>query len=187
MPTVVVAPYDPAWTTQFEEEAQRLTGILGKQVIITHHVGSTAVPDLAARPIIDILVEVRQIERMDEYEAILQALGYTSVGEHGIPGRRFFIKNEAEKGRTHNLFIFPVGHPGIRYLLDLRDYLTTHQREAEFYGLLKTELAQRYPDDLRSYMQEKDPFIQEILRRAVTWREDAGQGAEEKGGSDQET
>ena len=174
MTSVAVETYDPEWTKQFEEEAQTLAEALGGQAVIIHHVGSTAVPGMTARPVIDILVDVRDIEQVDAFNQKLEDLGYTAVGEHGVPGRRFFIKNDAVQGRTHNVYIFPLGHPEIYRMLILRDYLITHSREAEYYGFYKAELIRRFPEDLRSYMQEKAPFIEDTLRRAEIWQNGLG-------------
>ena len=169
MEAVQVKPYNPDWSDLFEQEITRIGAVLKKELVIGQHIGSTAIPDLWARPVIDILVEVRAIETVDRLEAELQALGYKNLGEHGVPGRRFLIRNEDDR-RAVNLYIFPVGHPEIQRLLDFRDYLLTHAQEARFYSLLKQELAERYAEDLLNYMNAKEDFIHAVLRRAEAWR-----------------
>ena len=97
---IEVVDHDPGWKGQFEAEADIWRRLLGKDVVAIHHVGSTAIPGICAKPIIDLLVVVRDIERVDELDAEMVSRGYLPRGEYGIPGRRFFIKG-TETHRTH--------------------------------------------------------------------------------------
>ena len=93
---VVVLPYDPAWPQMVHAEAARLRPALGDNLISLHHMGSTAVPRLAAKPTVDILAVVRSHRRLDEGRAAIEALGYQAKGENGVPGRRYFQRLDGE-------------------------------------------------------------------------------------------
>lgn len=92
MRNVVVCPYDEKWPSMFEEEANRLKEIFGKELAAVYHIGSTAVPGLKAKPVIDILCVARDISQVDKYNIQMQKIGYEAKGENGIAGRRFFGK-----------------------------------------------------------------------------------------------
>lgn len=162
---VEVVPYDPAWPRLFASEAASLAALLGDELVEIHHIGSTAVPGLAAKPIIDILPVVRDIERIDSYNDLLLALGYTPKGENGIPGRRFFSKDVEGVRRVH-VHAFAAGHPEIARHLAFVAYLRGHPAEAQAYADLKVELARRFPNDTVGYTDAKSEFIRAIDERA---------------------
>jgi GrpB-like predicted nucleotidyltransferase (UPF0157 family) len=163
--TIVVVPYDPSWADRYRVEEAALRALLGAELLAVHHVGSTAVPGLASKPIIDILAEVRAIETMDRLAQGMEAIGYRAMGEYGIPGRRFFVKGP-DDARACHLHAFGAGHPRIGDHLAFRDYLRGHPDAALAYGRLKEELARRFPHDIDAYMAGKEPAIRELLRRA---------------------
>ena len=167
---VKVVPHDSNWSKLLKAEADEIAAILGQEVIAIHHIGSTAIPNISAKPIIDILVEVHDIEKIDDFNEEIMKLGYQPKGEFGIPGRRFFIKGD-DATRTHHVHIFQTGHPRVKRYLNFRDYMMAHPEEAQAYSRLKEELAQRFPEDIESYMEGKDGFIKEIDRKAKAWRE----------------
>ncbi len=173
---ITVVPYDPAWVDAFRREAERLVALLGAELVAIHHIGSTSVPGLAAKPIVDILVEVRRIEAMDALAPQLEVQGYLPKGENGIPGRRYFIKG-TEEVRSHHIHIFQVGNGEVARHLALRDYLRAHSEEAARYGALKAELAQHFPADAANYVAGKDALVKELERRALAW---AGLGTKPK-------
>jgi GrpB-like predicted nucleotidyltransferase (UPF0157 family) len=160
-----VVPYDPGWSRLFEVEADRIASILGPEVVVIHHVGSTAIPGISAKPIIDMLVVVRDIAKVDDFNEEMIGLGYWPRGERGIPGRRFFIKGD-DAHRTHHVHTFQAGHSQIEELLNFRDYLIAHPQEAQAYGQLKEALARQFPEDIGGYMAGKDGMIQDILHKA---------------------
>lgn len=147
---VRVVPHDPRWPARYEEEADRIRAILGDQLTAIHHIGSTAVPGLWAKPILDILPVVHRIGQVDALFPRFEAMGYECMGEFGIPGRRYFRKGGEE--RTHHVHIFDEQHEEdiVRHLA-VRDYLRTHPADANAYGQLKRELAVRYPLDWEAY------------------------------------
>ena len=165
---IEVIPHDPNWLAMFDAEAEDIAVILGAELVAIHHIGSTAIPAIKAKPIIDLLVEVRQIEKIDAFNDAMIGLGYESLGEHGIPGRRFFRKPD-EFTRTHHVHVFGTGHPDIDRHLNFRDYLISHPNEGQAYGRLKEDLARRFPEDIDSYVEGKSEFIREIDAKAKAW------------------
>jgi GrpB-like predicted nucleotidyltransferase (UPF0157 family) len=167
---VEVVPHDPNWLNLFETESKQIEIALGENVIKVHHIGSTSIETIYAKPIIDILVEVKYIDRVDEQNSSMQLLGYQCMGEFGIKERRFFLKDDRDGIRTHHIHIFDVGSVQITRHLTFRDYLNAHIEDALTYSSLKRSLADKYPHDIESYMNGKHDFIQEIDRKAAEWR-----------------
>lgn len=167
---VEVVPHDPKWHQAFEEESKRVAIALGETVVATHHIGSTAIPTIYAKPIIDMLVEVRDISEVDRQNSAMQALGYESMGEFGIPGRRFFRKGNEAGIRTHHVHTFEVDSAQVKRHLAFRDYMRVHAEDAQQYSELKQELAKKNPDSIEGYMDGKDEFIKEMDKKAAKWR-----------------
>jgi len=166
---VRVVAHDPAWSVKAEQEAHRLQTALGEFVVAIHHIGSTAIPSIYAKPIIDFLLEVDSIEILDEHAKYIEDLGYQSMGEYGIPGRRYFRKSNDQGIRTHHVHSFEEDHEEVFKHLVFRDYIIAHPEEAEAYGQLKHRLAIAHPDDIEAYVDGKDPFIKESIARALAW------------------
>src|ERR1044071_3828273 len=99
MSKVRVVPHDPLWRDAFEAEAKRVAAALGANVEAVHHIGSTAIPGIYAKPVIDLLVEVGDVEEVDGRSQAMGSLGYEALGEHGIRGRRYFRKDDCEGAR----------------------------------------------------------------------------------------
>lgn len=167
---VEVVPPNPQWRSEFEHESQRVAEALGGNAVAVHHIGSTAIPTIYAKPIVDMLVEVSEITAVDARNAAIAALGYEAMGEFGIPGRRYFRKHNAAGVRTHHIHAFEIGSPQIDRHLTFRDYMIAHPDDAQAYSNLKRELAKQYPSDIEGYMDGKDEFIKEMDRRAAQWR-----------------
>ena len=164
---VVVVPYRPEWPDRFEAEAERLRAVFGSTLLALHHIGSTSIPGLAAKPVIDMIPVLERIEAADERAGALVALGYEGLGENGIPGRRYFRKGGDH--RTHQLHCFAAGNPHIRRHLAFRDFLRAHPGICDGYAALKTALAAAHPKDIEGYMAGKDAFIQEVEQLALAW------------------
>lgn len=173
MRQVRVVPHDPAWEELFEAEAAVLRAVLGEEALAVHHIGSTSVPGLRAKPTIDVLVEVREIGRLDDLEGPMAGGGYEAWGEYGIPGRRFFTKTRGP-GRLCNVHAFEAETREVERHLAFRDYLTQHPQTAAAYGELKANLARRFPMDMEAYMEGKDAFIRRTERMALAWNRAAG-------------
>ncbi len=110
---------------------------------------------------------MKNITKVDDQSAAMQALGYAAMGEYGIPGRRYFRKDDEASIRTHQVHIFQIHSPEIKRHLAFRDYLIAHPEAALKYSKLKRELANKYPNDIDSYMDGKNAFIKEIDRKAA--------------------
>ena len=155
---VLLAEYDPDWPGEFISESRRVREVLGAKVVDVHHVGSTAVNNLIAKPIIDLLVEVADLEPIDAMTESFIDAGYEVRGESGIPGRRFLTRNE-EGQRTHDIHIFQTGHDEIVQMLLFRDKLRENPDVAASYADLKRGLAAKFHNDVLRYTQEKTEFI----------------------------
>ena len=168
---VVVEPHDPRWAQAFDLESSLVARALGPQVVAVHHIGSTAIPGICAKPVIDMLVEVADIAAVDARDADMTALGYDVLGEFGIAERRYFRKRDEAGRHTHHGHVFAVSSSEVLRHLAFRDLLIAHQDWAERYSDLKRSLAQAHPQDIEGYMQGKGAFIREVDRRAATWAE----------------
>ena len=163
-----VVPHDPNWRQRYEDEAASLLDVLGDAVQEIHHMGSTAIPGICAKPIIDILVVAQDIVAINGFNEIMRARGHRPKGENGIPGRRYFVKG-GEENHTHHVHMYQVGNPEIQRHLAFRGYLIAHPDEARAYGRLKEDLVRRFPTDGASYTAGKDDFVQAIDRKAERW------------------
>lgn len=162
---VEVVPHDPNWRSAFETDSKLIALALRDNVVAIHHIGSTAIPQIHAKPLIDMLVEVKDIIKVDTQSSEIEALGYQAMGEFGISGRRFF-----RKGRTHHIHTFEVSSPQIERHLAFRDYMISHPEDAQQYSELKRELANKYHDNIQGYMDGKDGFIKAMDLKAAKWR-----------------
>jgi GrpB-like predicted nucleotidyltransferase (UPF0157 family) len=167
---VEVVPHDRHWQSLFKAESQQLAIAFEDNAIAIHHIGSTAIATIYAKPIIDILIEVKDLDRVDDLNHQLESLGYEVMGEFGIVGRRFFRKDDNAGIRTHHIHAFEVGSPQIARHLAFRDYLRSHPEAAQEYSKLKQQLAQQYPTDIEGYMDGKADFIAEIDNQALQLR-----------------
>jgi GrpB-like predicted nucleotidyltransferase (UPF0157 family) len=167
---IEVVPHNPNWLNLFEVESSQITTALAENVIAIHHIGSTSIETIYAKPIIDILVEVKSIDRVDGQNSGMEALGYECMGEFGIENRRFFLKDNPVGIRTHHVHVFEVDSVQTVRHLSFRDYLNAHLEKAQAYSTLKQGLAEKYPYNIKEYIEGKDTFIQEIDRQAAEWR-----------------
>lgn len=169
MDEVKIVEYDPRWSTMFTEEAARVWQVLGKDLVVEiEHIGSTAVPGLAAKPIIDLMVGVHSLELAQVAIPALEALGYVYWREDPRPGRMFFVKGMPPYGlqRTHHIHIVKAyGEFWQRKLF--RDYLRAHPNEAKRYEALKLELAARFPKEREGYTDGKAEYIQAVMEKAL--------------------
>ena len=164
-----VVSHDPAWPAKFEAGAKRIAEALGEVAVRIHHIGSTAIPQTKAKPIIDILLEVTSLGVLDQKAPMLETLGYEAKGEFGIPDRRYFRLNDSDGMRTYQIHAFEVGVPNVVRHVAFRDYMRAHPLVAEEYGVLKEHLADAHPHDMAAYMDGKDAFVKEHERRALLW------------------
>lgn len=161
---VEVVEYNPNWHIEFKEEAHKLRNIFKDEIVEIHHIGSTSIPNMSAKPVIDILLEVRDINAIDSYNEKIQKIGYIPKGEYGIRNRRFFLKGEND--RTHHIHAFETGDTEIKRHLNFRDYMINHPQEAKKYNNLKKDLAYKFKYDIEKYIEGKDAFIKSIDLKA---------------------
>ena len=163
-PTVIVVDYDPEWPRRFDDLRARIWPAVAGLADRIEHVGSTAVPGLKAKPIIDMTIVVPQ--RADVPPAIgrLAAVGYRHRGNLDIEDREAF--DHPPDLPRHHLYLCPEGTIGIVNQLAVRNYLRAHPNVARRYGELKQRLAMQFPSDIDSYVFGKTDFVLDVLRRA---------------------
>ena len=159
---VLVKPYDPEWLQEYFREEGRLKDALGEWILDIQHVGSTAVPGLASKPIIDIGIAIQNFDNGFDMIPGMSELGYNFRGEVGVPGRHFFIHG---RPRTHHVHMNEISSDDWRNRIAFRDYLRANSDSANQYADLKTGLALEFPNDIASYSAGKGEFIQNILVR----------------------
>lgn len=162
---VIVVPYDPEWKAQFWQIAEELKQILGDLALAVEHVGSTAVPGLAAKPILDIDVVIRDCSVFSQVVQLLENGGYYHEGNLGIEGREAFGYSGKEYLQKHHLYVCPADSGELRRHLAFRDYLRSHEDAAGEYGRIKINAARKFPDSIEDYLRMKGPFIEEIYRQ----------------------
>jgi len=165
---IALVAYDPNWPAQFVAEERLLREALDPALLLDiQHFGSTAIPGLAAKPIIDILIAVPLLSAArSSFVAPLDALGYAFWADNPKTDRLFFVKGMPPYGerRTHHIHVAePGAEPWQR--LPFRDYLRAHSEAAQRYEILKRDLAERYPNDREAYTAAKEDFVNDILAR----------------------
>jgi GrpB-like predicted nucleotidyltransferase (UPF0157 family) len=163
MQRVVIADYDPDWPLVFEILRERIAGALGPMAIAIEHVGSTSVPDMPAKPIIDMDVIVKP-ESLEKAIAALEALGYRHEGNLGIDGREAF--RWCADFPEHHLYVCPEGSPAFRRHILLRDYLRVNPDAANAYAKHKRTQAALHPDNRSAYQDAKASFIESLVAKA---------------------
>jgi Uncharacterized conserved protein len=167
--SVFVVQYNPDWAKAFEQEAKAIPHALFDLPIVLHHIGSTAIPGILAKPIIDILGVVDNVEALDRRSARMHDLGYEVMGPFGIEGRRYFRKFDTTGRRTHHLHVFSQGSPHIERHLAFRDYLRSNPQQAAAYSDLKARIVSGEAVSWDEYMDAKDPFVAETEKAALIW------------------
>jgi GrpB-like predicted nucleotidyltransferase (UPF0157 family) len=168
--TVVIVEYDPDWPLTFEEERESILGVVGHIVLALEHIGSTAIPGLGAKPIIDMMAGVPGLSEAEECVLLLRSIGYTSVtpqpmelgmyyclgkGPHSVGYHLHLMKYKSEEWEKHLLF---------------RDYLRSHPNRAREYHELKKRLAALYGSERNKYTESKTSFIESVLAEALATR-----------------
>jgi GrpB-like predicted nucleotidyltransferase (UPF0157 family) len=160
--------YSPEWPEEFAREAERLRQLLGDEMVVVHHFGSTSVPGLAAKAIIDMLPLVRDIRVIDDYTKKLEEAGYHAWGEYGLSGRRFFTRDDGEQ-RTHNIHFYQWDNPEVARHLAFCAYLRSHPQERAEYEALKRAVYARHPADIQAYNNGKNDWIKHLEPIALDW------------------
>ena len=164
---VEVLSYDSAWPSIFEAEKSILSSLLGNIAISIEHIGSTCVVGLAAKPVIDILVEVSDLSQLDDKSNEFISIGYEVKGENGIPGRRYYQKGGNE--RSHHIHAFLSGSEGVFRHRAFKEYLIAHPNIAQSYAEIKKQAAIECEHDNELYISLKNSFILEHEKKSVQW------------------
>lgn len=165
---VIVVDYHKEWPEIFKQESQMIAAVFENELVDIHHIGSTSVEGLSAKPIIDIMAIVKRIENVDAFTGEMNEIGYEALGEFGISGRRYFRKGDDP--RTHQIHVFQEDNQyDIARHLAVRDYLRVHPEKSKLYGDLKKKLAVAFPEDIESYIDGKNLFVKELERKALYW------------------
>jgi GrpB-like predicted nucleotidyltransferase (UPF0157 family) len=172
-PAVRIVDHDPRWREMARDELARIATAVGPFAVGLEHVGSTAVPGLAAKPIVDLQVAVNAVEERGRYVSALERLGYLFVFAPESPDYHLFAK-PPQRPRLFHVHVCQVGSAQEFRHLVVRDYLRAHPKEAASYEALKRALVARHPQDRIEYVAGKDGFVQALERCATTWARDRG-------------
>jgi GrpB-like predicted nucleotidyltransferase (UPF0157 family) len=157
---VELSKYNPEWQQLFTIASEEFKSILKENCVQIHHIGSTAIPNIYAKEIVDVLPIVKDISIVDSLNHEFEALGYVCMGEYGISGRRYYWKSKIK--RTHNIHLFEQGSPEIRRHLLFKEFMIAHDDYAQAYSIIKRNLAEVFFHDIENYVNGKSSFIQMI-------------------------
>ena len=167
---IYLLPHDPAWAERAEQHAKVVAGILGPLLVHWEHIGSTSIPGIHAKPVIDLLPLVISIEAVDQLQGAFEAAGFYWYGEWGLPGRRYVNRDDPETGdRITNVHIYAQDDPEVERHLAFRDYLRANSEVARDYEAVKLDCAALNPTDIFGYMDCKDAICKRIESDAVAW------------------
>lgn len=162
--TVKLERHNPKWREDFEVQKKLLAKILGDNLIGIHHIGSTAISNISAKPIIDIAVEINNFSALDQLDNKLKEKGFIYRSMHDKPGYRLYIKGGKDYRSCH-IHFYEKGSETLQNDLHFRDYLVNHPETAKKYDELKQNLADKYPNDRKKYTEGKKGFIEAVLAK----------------------
>ncbi|MGF2615764.1 GrpB family protein [Rossellomorea vietnamensis] len=160
---VFLVPWSEKWVSEFERERRRIQGVLGSGVKV-HHIGSTSVKGLKAKPVIDIAVEIENFSDGEKFAQLIEVLGYSYRGTNILPGRHYFNKGEP---RTHQIHMYQKGSQYLIEQLKFRDHLRSNEQDRKNYERLKIQLSQQNNQDKHQYAEDKTEFVMEVLRKIL--------------------
>lgn len=163
---ITVVPYQSGWKDRFKQEADLLCGALGEKALQIEHIGSTSIPGIDAKPIIDIMIAVESLTQAPELVPVLESLGYEHRAHDTIPERLFFVKESAPEHRTHHLNLAQKDSGFWKNQIAFRDYLRTHPQVAAEYVDLKKRLAEDYARTKQLDPEGKTEFVSRVLELA---------------------
>jgi GrpB-like predicted nucleotidyltransferase (UPF0157 family)/predicted acetyltransferase len=165
----ILVSYDEDWSDRFRQESQQIQQeALGSSLQTIHHIGSTAIPNMPAKPVIDILLECNDLNKIAEIRTALQRLGYAHLNRNVIRHRSFFTSKQAADLRFH-LHIYETGDPQIRRHIHFKEYLIAHPQDAKIYAELKKSLSEKFLNDMYNYVFGKNQLVQKIDAKAKLW------------------
>ncbi|MGH7693468.1 MAG: GrpB family protein [Gemmatimonadaceae bacterium] len=169
---VEIVPYTNEWPRRFQQLADGLRAALGETALRIDHIGSTSVPGLAAKPIVDLQISVADFEPLDAYRVPLEGLGYVFRADNPELTKRYFREGPGQP-RTH-IHVRQRGSWAEQFALLFRDYLRSHGDEADRYAEVKRSLALKCVTDRAAYTDAKEPYLWDLMRRADRWSQDVG-------------
>ncbi|PDY46725.1 GrpB family protein [Bacillus pseudomycoides] len=159
---IIIEPYNLNWHTEFVKEKEKFITLLKKDILVIEHIGSTSVEGLDAKPLIDMMIGVKDLKLVDHWIEPLQTIEYEYIFHENFPQRRFFRKGQWRAG-THHLHVYTYGGQEWEDNLLFRDFMRNHEWARVEYKQLKQELAMKYPFDRVAYTNAKEPFIRRII------------------------
>ena len=169
---VVIVPYDPEWPALFRALGTALRGALGETALRIDHIGSTAVPGLDAKPIIDVQISVASLEPVEPFRVPIERLGFVFRADNPELTKRYF--REAPGGRRTHIHVRCAGSWSEQLALPFRDYMRVHHEDARNYAKLKHRLAEQYGEDRHGYTEAKAAFVWDIMIKADRWSQNTG-------------
>ena len=161
---VIVAPYDVAWKSAFEDIKIEIESALGDLIIGIEHVGSTSVEGMSAKPCIDVDVIIKDYTVFDAVVSKLASIGYIHEGDLGIKDREAFKYTDKPHLMSHHLYVCPQNSEELRRHITFRDFLRSNAEAARKYSSVKETAAELFPDDIDKYIEYKSPCIEELYR-----------------------
>lgn len=169
---VIIVPYDPEWPGMFAKLEAAFRGALGDIALRIDHIGSTSIPGLDAKPIVDVQISVASLEPVDPFRIPLESLGYVWRSNNPELTKRYFREKPGER-RTH-IHVRRAGSFSEQFPLLFRDYMRAHPDELRPYAEMKYRLAEQYGEDRHGYTIAKGPFVWAAMRKADQWAQDTG-------------
>lgn len=167
---IQIVPYDESWPGKAENWKAIIGSLLGEELIRIEHIGSTSVPGLAAKPVIDLMPLVHDISMIDPLKGVFEQAGFAWYGEYGLPGRRYVNFDVPETGlRVCNVHIYAANDIEVQRHLVFPAYLRAKPKLAVEYALLKDKCAARHPNDVNDYNDCKNDWIKAIQKQAQEW------------------
>lgn len=171
--SIIIVPYDPEWPRLFADLGARLREALGPVALRIDHIGSTSIPGMAAKPVIDVQVSVPSFEPLEALKGPMEKLGFVFRASNPDLTKRYFRETPGER-RTHIHFRL-AGSWAEQFALLFRDYMRVHEEDCRWYENIKRQLAEQYRDDRQGYTNAKAPYLWEIMKKADPWRQETGQ------------
>jgi len=165
MKKVVVVPYDEKWNQEFEKIKQELSRELDNLVMAIEHVGSTSVEGLAAKPVIDIDIVIKDYNSFEAVKEALSQIGYTHEGDLGVKDRQAFKYSDKPHLMRHHLYVCPEYSEELKRHIAFRDYLRSCPEDRDWYGSVKVLAAKCFPENIDSYIIAKSPCVAEIISK----------------------
>lgn len=166
---IEIVPHNPDWAAAFEREARILQGAMPQAILKIHHIGSTAIPDIWAKPVIDIMCAVTSLNEVDSVSARMNAIGYVGKGEHRIAGRRYFQKRNQAGEHTHHVHMYETGSEHLERHLALRNYLLANPSRAQDYSDRKLAILRGRVPSRSEYQNQKASLVLKLEEEALEW------------------